>query len=290
MDGGESALAGVEMTVEKPNFWKERKVLVTGATGIVGSWLVKELCGLGAQVVAFVRDSDPQSEFFRSGDYRRVSVVNGMLEDFWAVERSINDHEINTIFHLAAQPIVGVAHRMPLQTFEANVRGTYHLMEACRLHHRKVERVVVASSDKAYGEQPQLPYTEDMPLQGKFPYEVSKSCADLITQSYFHTYGVPVSVARCGNIYGGGDLNWSRIIPGTIRAFLQRESPVIRSDGKYVRDYLYVKDVVNGYLCMAEQMEKKEVKGHAFNFSPASSSLSRSSDTASESLPRRCSE
>lgn len=257
------------MTNQTENkFWKERKVLVTGATGIVGSWLVKELCNAGAQVIAFVRDSDPQSEFFRSNDYKRVNVVNGMLEDFWAVERAINDHEINTVFHLAAQPIVGVAHRMPLQTFEANIRGTYHVMEACRLHHRKVERVVVASSDKAYGTHENLPYTEDMSLQGKAPYEVSKSCADLIAQSYFHTYGVSVGIARCGNIYGGGDLNWSRIIPGTIRSFMQRESPVIRSDGKYVRDYLYVKDVVTGYMMMAEQMDRKEVKGQAFNFSP----------------------
>jgi CDP-glucose 4,6-dehydratase len=238
------AVAGTEekMTLQK-NFWESRRVFVTGATGIVGSWLIKDLLAVNAHIVTLVRNIDPQSEFYRSGDYQKVTVVNGSIEDFWILEQAINEHEIDTVIHLAAQPIVGVSHRFPLQTFETNIRGTYNLLEVCRIHQNLVKRVVVASSDKAYGENAQLPYTEAMPLQGKHPYEVSKSCADLITQSYYHTYGLPVAIARCGNIYGGGDLNWSRIVPDSIRSFLHGKSPIIRSDGTYVRDYIYVKDV-----------------------------------------------
>lgn len=249
--------------------WAGRRVLVTGATGMVGSWLVKDLLARGAHVVALVRDPDPQTELWRSGDWRRVSIVQGRLEDFWTLERAVSEHETDTVFHLAAQPIVGVAHRSPLQTFEANVRGTYNLLEACRLHQDAVvKRVVIASSDKAYGTHEHLPYTEEMPLQGRHPYEVSKSCTDLIAISYHHTYGLSVSVARCGNIYGGGDLNWSRIVPHTIRACLRGERPVIRSDGSFVRDYLYVKDVASAYLRLAEGMDDERVPGEAFNFSP----------------------
>jgi len=169
-------------------FWSGRRVFVTGATGLVGAWLVKSLLAEGAYVVTLIRDADPQSELFRSGDYKQTAAVHGRLEDFSALERAINEHEIDTVFHLAAQPIVGVAHRFPLQTFESNIRGTYNLLEVCRIHSGLVKRVVIASSDKAYGEQPVLPYTEDLPLQGRHPYEVSKSCADMIAQSYFHTY------------------------------------------------------------------------------------------------------
>jgi CDP-glucose 4,6-dehydratase len=190
------------------------------------------------------------------------------VEDFATLERAINEHEIETVFHLAAQPIVGVAHRSPLQTFEANIRGTYNLLEACRQHAALVRRVVIASSDKAYGAQPTLPYTEEMPLQGRFPYEVSKSCTDLIAQSYYATYGLPVAIARCGNIYGGGDLNWSRIVPETIRAFLNGTRPIIRSDGTFLRDYIYVKDVSRAYLRLAERLDDPQVHGEAFNFSP----------------------
>lgn len=248
-------------------FWNQRRVFITGATGFIGSWLVKELLAHGAYVVALVRDTDPQSELYRSGDIRRVSVVNGRLEDFWTLERAINEYEIDTVFHLGAQTIVGTAHRFPLPTFEANIRGTYNLLEACRLHSNMVQRVVIASSDKAYGEQPNLPHTEDMPLNGRHPYEVSKSCADLIAQCYHHTYGLPVAIARCGNVYGGGDLNWSRIVPGTIRSFLRGERPIIRSDGTYVRDYIYVKDVVRAYMRLAECLDDDRVQGEAFNFS-----------------------
>jgi CDP-glucose 4,6-dehydratase len=249
------------------DFWQGHRVLVTGATGMIGSWLVKDLLAQGATVVALVMDADPQSEFFRSGDYRRSSIVNGHLEDFGILERAINLYETDTVFHLGAQTIVGVAHRAPLSTFESNVRGTYNLLEACRVRGETVKRVILASSDKAYGEQARLPYTEDMPLNGRHPYEVSKSCADLIAQAYHHTYGLPVAIARCGNVYGGGDLNWSRIVPGTICSFLRGERPIIRSDGTFVRDYIYVKDVARAYTRLAERLGDEGVGGGAFNFS-----------------------
>ncbi len=263
------ALEAMERVEEvAASFWEGRRVLVTGATGMVGSWLVKDLLERGAYVVALVRDPDPQSELYRSDDIRRVTVVSGRLEDFWAVERAVNEHEVETVFHLGAQTIVGTAHRFPLPTFEANIRGTYNLLEACRLHSELVKKVVIASSDKAYGEQPELPYVEDMPLQGRHPYEVSKSCADLLAQSYHHTYNLPVAIARCGNIFGGGDLNWSRIVPGTIRSFLLGERPLIRSDGTFVRDYIYVRDVARAYLSLAEALENRAIWGQSFNFGP----------------------
>lgn len=249
------------------DFWHGHKVFITGATGMIGSWLVKELLARGAYVVALVRDAKPQSELYRSGDINRISVVNGLLEDFWTLERAINEYETDTVFHLGAQTLVGVAHRFPLPTFESNIRGTHNLLEACRLYKDVVQRVVIASSDKAYGERLQLPYMEDMPLKGRYPYEVSKSCADLIAQCYHHTYSLPVAIARCGNVYGGGDLNWSRIVPGTIRSLLRGERPIIRSDGTYVRDYIYVKDVVLAYMRLAECIGDERVQGEAFNFS-----------------------
>jgi CDP-glucose 4,6-dehydratase len=250
--------------------WAGSTALVTGATGMVGSWLVRELLARGTRVVALVHDSDPQSELFRSGDAARVSVVNGALEEPGSVERAINEHEVDTVFHLGAQTIVGTALRNPLPTFEANLRGSYLLLDACRHHRALVKRVVVASSDKAYGEQPKLPYTEDMPLLARHPYDVSKSCTEAIAQCYHETYDVPIAIARCGNIYGGGDLNWSRIIPGTIRSVLRGERPVIRSDGKFVRDYLHVLDAVSAYLALAERIHSPEVSGRAFNFSTES--------------------
>jgi CDP-glucose 4,6-dehydratase len=250
--------------------WRASRVFVTGATGVVGSWLVRDLLAQGAYVFALVRDVDPQSELYRSGDVRRVTVVGGVLEDFWTLERAINEYEVEAVFHLGAQAIVGAAHRSPLSTFEANIRGTYNLLEACRVHADMVQRVVIASSDKAYGEQPDLPYTEDMPLVGRHPYEVSKSCADLVAQAYRCTYGLPVAIARCGNTYGGGDLNWSRIVPATIRSLLQGERPIIRSDGTYVRDYIYVRDVARAYMRLAECLDDPRVRGEAFNFSTES--------------------
>ena len=252
-----------------PAFWHRRRVFVSGASGIVGSWLVKRLLELGASVIALVQDADPTTELYRSGDIERIAVVSGSLEQVGALERGIVLHEVDTVFHLGAQTIVGVAHRAPLATFESNIRGTYNLLEVCRRHAGLVRRVIVASSDKAYGEQA-LPYTEDSPLAGRHPYEVSKSCTDLLAQCYHHTYGLPVAIARCGNIYGGGDLNWSRIVPGTIRDCLEGRRPVIRSDGTCLRDYIYVKDAVGAYLRLAEACGEGPATGHAFNFSDES--------------------
>lgn len=244
--------------------WSGRRVFVTGATGVVGSWVVKALLERGADVVALVLDVDPRCELVQSGDFARLTVVNGSLEDYRVVDRAIGVWEVDTVFHLAAQALVGAAFRSPLTTFEANVRGTYNLLEACRLHRQGIQAIVVASSDKAYGTQETLPYTEDMPLQPGHPYDASKACADLIAQAYAKTYDLPISITRCGNIYGGGDLNWSRIVPGTIRSLFRGERPIIRSDGLYVRDYLYVKDATSGYLRIAEAA-MQGVTGEAFN-------------------------
>lgn len=247
--------------------WNDETVLVTGATGLVGSWLVRALLERGSRVVCLVRDHDPQSELLRSGDLRRTVVVEGRLEDRDCLVRAVVEHEVSTVFHLGAQTIVGAAQRSPVATFEANIQGTWNLLEACRLHPDLVRRVVVASSDKAYGTGPSLPYTEDMPASGRHPYDVSKSCTDLLSATYAHSYGLPVIVARCGNIYGGGDLNWSRIVPGTIRSVLRGEPPVLRSDGTFLRDYVYVEDVVEAYLLLAEALEDPTRRGRGYNFS-----------------------
>ena len=248
----------------------QRRVFVTGATGIVGSWLTRRLVEAGAYVVALVRDADPQSELFRSGTSQRVSVVTGSLEDYPSLERAINEHETDLVIHLGAQTIVGTALRSPLPTFEANIRGTYNLLEACRRMKGVVKAVVVASSDKAYGDSDILPYTEDMPPLGRHPYDVSKSCTDLLTHTYAHTYGLPAVIARCGNIYGGGDLNWSRIVPGTIYSAIRGQRPVLRSDGTFIRDYIFVEDVVDAYLALAEAVASGVGVGEAYNFSSES--------------------
>lgn len=250
--------------------WQNKTILVTGATGIVGSWMCRRLLDEGAEVVVLVRDWDPRSELVRAGTVQSCRVVQGALEDYASLERAISEHEVDTVIHLGAQAIVGVALRSPLLTFESNIRGTYNLLEACRVHRDLVQSVVVASSDKAYGDSDLLPYTEDMPLKGRHPYDVSKSCTDLLAHTYAHTYGLPVAIARCGNIYGGGDLNWSRIIPGTIKAALENRAIVLRSDGSNLRDYIYVEDVVEAYLALAERCREEGIRGEAFNFSPES--------------------
>lgn len=249
------------------DFWRNRRVFVTGATGIVGSWLIDELLQSGAHVAALVRDDDQRSELFRSKAIERVAVVTGRLEDFWTLERAISEQEINTVFHLGAQTLVTTAVRSPFLTFEANVRGTYNLLEACRLHRDLVERVVIASSDKVYGDQDAV-CLEEMDLKAQQPYEVSKCCVELVARAYHKTYGMPLAIARCGNIYGGSDLNWDRLIPETIRALLRREQPIIRSNGQFVRDYLYVKDATAAYRLLAMQVHDREVQGETFNFSP----------------------
>jgi CDP-glucose 4,6-dehydratase len=247
-------------------FWQSKNVFITGAAGLLGSWLTRELVSQGANVTALVRDSVPGSNLYRFGLENRINIVRGALEDYFLLERSINEYEVDSVFHLAAQSIVGAANRNPLATFEANIRGTWNLLEACR-RNPKVERVVAASSDKAYGEHENLPYDESYALQGTHPYDVSKSCTDLICRTYFVTYKLPVCITRCGNIYGGGDLNFNRIVPGTILSARKGENPVIRSDGLFVRDYIYVKDIVSAYLFLAEKMDMTDIHGEAFNFS-----------------------
>lgn len=248
------------------NFWRDRSVFVTGCTGLLGSWLVAELVQRGARVTALVRDWVPQSRLYMEDWHQRINIVRGCVEDLSTLERAINEYEVDTVFHLAAQTIVGVANREPLATFETNIKGTWNLLEACR-QVGGVSRIVVASSDKAYGDQEVLPYDEKTPLQGEHPYDVSKSCADLICRTYYVSYGLPVCITRCGNFYGGGDLNFNRIVPDTIRSALRDKPVVIRSDGSYIRDYFYVKDGVLAYLHLAEQMDRREIWGEAFNFS-----------------------
>lgn len=249
------------------DFWKMRNVFITGCTGFLGYWLTDYLLREGANIVGLVRDFVPHSSFFRFKLNERITVVRGRIEDYFLLERILNEHEIDTVFHLAAQTIVEIANRNPLSTFETNIKGTWNLLEACRRNYPMVKRIIVASSDKAYGTQEKLPYTEDAPLKGTHPYDVSKSCADLIAYTFFNTYGLPVCVTRCGNFYGGGDLNFNRIVCGTIKAVLCHQPVIIRSDGTPKRDYLYIKDAVNAYVLLAEKLEEGKLAGEAFNFS-----------------------
>lgn len=251
----------------------DANVLVTGATGLLGSRLVHALLERNASVTCLIRNHDPASALSCSGDIEHVSVVSGRLERFEEVKAAIVEREIDTIFHLGAQAIVEVAQRDPLGTFESNIRGTYHVLEVCRLHSDQVRRIVIASSDKAYGECGDLPYTEETPLAAKNPYDVSKSCADLIAQTYACTFNLPIAIARCGNLFGPGDLNWNRLVPGTARSLLHGERPVIRSDGTLVRDYLFVDDAVLGFLSLAQWIDDRDGSGTclstghcAFNF------------------------
>jgi CDP-glucose 4,6-dehydratase len=249
------------------SFWQDRSTFVTGGTGLVGSWLVKHLVRLNADVVCLVRDWIPQSEFILSNMIERVKVARGDIRDRSILERILGEYEIETVFHLAAQTIVTIANRNPISTFETNIAGTWNLLEACR-RSPKVKQIVIASSDKAYGNQEILPYTEETSLQGQHPYDVSKSAADLIAYTYAKSYNLPIVITRCGNFYGGGDLNWNRIIPGTIRSILRGQPPIIRSDGRYVRDYFYTEDGVAAYLLLAQQVAlRPELIGEAFNFS-----------------------
>jgi CDP-glucose 4,6-dehydratase len=248
------------------NQWPGRSVLVTGATGFLGSHLVNALLARDARVVVLRRDRRPATSVSR-GWLERVAIVEGDVRDTGLVARALEEHDVQTVFHLAAQTQVGVARRLPSATFESNIQGTWSVLEAARQSPR-VEQILLASSDKAYGPQPQLPYDESMPLLAQEPYDVSKACAEFVARTYFASYGTPVAVTRCANFYGPGDRNWRRIVPGTLRSILTGERPIIRSDGTLVRDYLYVKDGVSAYLALAEAMwERPELAGQTFNFS-----------------------
>jgi CDP-glucose 4,6-dehydratase len=249
------------------DFWVDRPTFVTGASGLVGGWLVRRLVEAGADVVCLVRDWVPQSELVRTGLIENVKVVRGDVRDQALLEQTLGEYEISTVLHLAAQTIVTIANRNPISTFDTNIGGTWALLEACR-RSPIVKQIILASSDKAYGDHESLPYDEETPLQGRHPYDVSKSCADLIAQAYATTYGLPLAITRCGNFYGGGDLNWNRIVPGTIRSVLRGNRPIIRSDGQYIRDYFYVEDGVAAYMLLAEKLGKnRNLFGQAINFS-----------------------
>jgi CDP-glucose 4,6-dehydratase len=251
------------------DFWKRKNVFVTGGNGFIGSWLVRGLVEAGAKVVVLVRDITEEDPLSLHDLRDKVTVVNGDLLDLPLLGRILNEYDIEYCFHLAAQAIVGVANRSPLSTFETNIRGTWQLLEACR-NHRSIKGVIVASSDKAYGVHDRLPYTEEFPLLGLFPYDASKACTDILARSFYVTYKLPVVVTRNANIYGGGDFNLNRIIPGTITSVLKGETPIIRSDGTPIRDYMYIKDAVNAYLTVAEAIGRQDVVGQAFNFGTGS--------------------
>lgn len=246
-------------------FWKNKNVLITGCTGFLGSCLTRLLTENDANVTGIIRDFTPKSALFKNKDLK-INLVSGSLEDIDILERTIGEYEIDTVFHIAAQAIVGIANRNPISTFNANIMGTWNLLEACR-RSPMLRNIIIASSDKAYGDQEVLPYSENMPLQGSHPYDVSKSCADLIAQTYYKTYGLPVCITRCGNLFGGGDLNFNRIVPQTIESVMKNEAPVIRSDGTFIRDYIYVEDAALAYILLAEKMEELNIYGEAFNFS-----------------------
>ncbi len=253
------------MTTFSPAYWHDRPVFVTGCSGFLGAHLTRTLVDAGARVTGLVRDHVHDGVLARAGLLDRINVVHGDLSDIQTLQRAVGEYEVDAVFHLAAQAIVGVANRDPISTFRANVEGTWNLLEACR-RHGTVKRIVVASSDKAYGDHEVLPYDESAPLQGRHPYDVSKSCADLITLAYHHTYRLPVCITRCGNLFGGGDLNFNRIVPGTIKTVLAGKRPVIRSDGSPLRDYIHVDEAVGAYLLLAEKMDDPAVVGQAFNF------------------------
>ena len=249
------------------SFWQDRRVFITGASGLVGGWLVEALLMQGADIVILLRDWVPGSRLITSHLLEKTTIVRGDLSNCQNLERILAEYEIASVIHLAAQTIVPIANKNPLSTFESNIAGTWNLLEACR-QIRSIESIVVASSDKAYGDAPKLPYREDMPLRAIYPYDVSKACADMISLSFAKTFDMPIAITRCGNFFGGGDLNWNRLIPGTIRSIIRNKVPVIRSDGALIRDYIYVEDAVGAYMTLSKSLSlNPNLKGEAFNFS-----------------------
>jgi CDP-glucose 4,6-dehydratase len=248
-------------------FWRDRPVLVTGGSGLLGGWLVRRLLNAGARLVCLLRGRPPHPQVVAPDSLARAKLVRGDIRNQGLLEQTLKENQIDTVFHAAAQAVVGVANREPVLTLETNVQGTWCLLEACR-RNAGVRQIVVSSSDKAYGEHADLPYREDMALIGLHPYEVSKACMDLIATSYGRSLALPVSVTRCGNFFGGGDMNWNRIVPGTVQAIYQGKRPVIRSDGQFIRDYLYADDGAAAHMHLARRLaEDRSLAGEAFNFS-----------------------
>ncbi len=247
-------------------FWNKRRVLITGFEGFLGSNLTRKLVGASASIMGLDIKTYRKATLLTASDYDKIKVIKGDVANYSLIRKIISTHKIEVVFHLAAEAIVGRSLENPLKTFATNVKGTWNILEASRISGH-VKAVVIASSDKAYGSHENLPYTEQTPLIGRHPYDVSKSCADLIANAYFHTYDVPVCVTRCGNIFGPGDLNFSRIIPDTIRSIILNKTLVIRSDGEFTRDYVFVDDIVEGYILLAQELRKVKFAGEAFNFS-----------------------
>lgn len=249
----------------KSSFWKDKKVLITGHEGFLGSWLARVLLARGARVIGLDKIKDRPVSIL-NGIRHRMTCIKGNVANLRLVKDIIDSYKTEVIFHTAAEAIVLIANKRPLVTFKSNIEGTWNILESSRGKHF-IEAIVVSSSDKAYGRYKKLPYKEDTPLRGAHPYDVSKSCADLLCYTYYNTFKIPVCVTRCGNIYGPGDFNYSRIIPDTIRCALQDKQFIIRSDGKFTRDYVYVEDIINGYITLAEKIKKLKLYGEAFNFS-----------------------
>ena len=247
-------------------FWKNKKVLITGSEGFLGSNLVKRLLSYGAEVAGLDIKTKRKNTVLTKEDYKKIKVIKGDVANYNLLKSILSKYKPEYIFHLAAEAIVDKCYKDPMKTFSSNIRGTWTVLEASR-NSKRVKGIIIASSDKAYGSHSKLPYREETALSGSHPYDVSKSCTDLIARTYFNVYGTPAAVTRCGNIYGPGDFNFSRIAPDTIRSALSGKKLMIRSDGKFTRDYVFVEDIVDGYLMLAEKLKRKNLSGEAFNLS-----------------------
>jgi len=259
----------VNFKMTNNNFWTLKNILVTGGSGFLGSYIIEKLLQRGANIIAIVRDQLAKSRLFYEKLNENITIVNGDISNYRLVERTLNEYEIEVVFHLAAQTIVSIANRAPISTFESNIKGSWNIFEASR-NIETVERIIVASSDKAYGEKEKLPYNETDFLNAKHPYDLSKAITDLLAQGYYSTYNLPIGITRCGNLYGGGDLNFNRIVPQTIRSILYKQNPELRSDGTFLRDYFFVEDAADSYIMFAENLLEKNLQGEAFNFGTGS--------------------